>query len=613
MNTSENYNDWFGSEFGTGTTKQQREAVSMFGYDAVFGEQDSERKEDAQPSLSDNAQSSVVLSASEGLRNYKAARATTYEGYCRLVEQLKRMDYYYYQKGEPLVSDQEYEGLRFQALAVEDLHPSWRLPDSPTSTIGNDCIRSYGAGSIPTVKHRTQMLSMAKVAGQDDGERRANLVHWYKRTADTLPMVAEWKYDGISVSLVYVDGELVEASTRGKDGWEGSNITAQVMHLDSVPKHIDAKGRTEVRGELIISDANYQALSAFDKAKTQQAQIVKVLQQTSRCTLAKEQGLEFRPWEVIGNGTEQRHTERMKWAMSQGFLSCPMRTATTWEEVEAIITDMEEEHRTTLGLPTDGIILKLDNDDDRAFYGSTAHHPKWAIAWKWSAQTAGVELLHVGKTRTGKPSLHFAPLIIDGRTIDHVDVKQRDYQNYPFTAGMTIRISIKPGSGSVQFAGFAETGGDNSNEDSPRPSAASTGSTANDEHNAVSREQQEAEERFARAQREAAQRAADKLRKAADIAAAKERKEAKRKARMPFALREVRKQTTVNVVIPHRTEAHQPTLAARRSVKGFFASHKWLKRIGMAAAGAGAVVGLYYTGLLIPIALVGLSMSGIIK
>ena len=607
----QDYNDWFGSEFGTGTTKQQREAVSMFGYDAVFGEQGNELKETGQPVSIQPTQ--AVLTASEGLRNYKAARATTYEGYCRLVEQLKRMDFYYYQMGEPLVSDQEYEGLRFQALAVEDLHPSWTLPDSPTSTIGNDCIRSYGAGSIPTVKHRTQMLSMQKVAGQNDNERRANLINWYKRTADTLPMVAEWKYDGISVSLVYIDGELVEASTRGKDGWEGSNITAQVMHLDSVPKHIDAKGRTEVRGELIISDANYQALSAFDKAKTQQAQIVKVLQQTNRSTLAKEQGLEFRPWEVIGNGTEQRHTERMRWAMSQGFLSCTMRTATTWEEVEAIITDMEEEHRTTLGLPTDGIILKLDNDEDRTFYGSTTHHPKWAIAWKWSAQTADVELLHVGKTRTGKPSLHFAPLIIDGRTIDHVDVKQRDYQNYPFTAGMTIRISIKPGSGSVQFAGFAETDNDNSNEDSPRPSAASTGSTANDEHNAISREQQEAEERFARAQREAAQRAADKQRKAAEVAAAKERKEAKRKARMPFALREERKQTTANVVRPHRTETHQPTLAARSSVKDFFASHKWLKRIGMAAAGAGAMVGLYYTGLLIPIALVGLSMSGLVK
>ena len=178
---------------------------------------------------------------------------------------------------------------------------------------------------------------------------------------------------------------------------------------------------------------------------------------------------------------------------------------------------------------------------------------------------------------------------------------------------MTIRISIKPGSGSVQFAGLAETDNDNSNEDSPRPSAASTGSTANDEHNAISREQQEAEERFAQAQREAAQRAADKLRKAAEVAADRERKEAKRKARMPFALHEKRKQTTANVVRPRRTEAHQPTLAARTSVKGFFASHKWLKRIGMAVAGAGAMVGLYYTGLLIPLALVGLAANGIIK
>ena len=211
MNTSENYNDWFGSEFGTGTTKQQREAVSMFGYDAVFGEQGNELKEAGQPVSIQPTQ--AVLTASEGLRNYKAARATTYEGYCRLVEQLKRMDYYY-QKGEPLVSDQEYEGLRFQALAVEDLHPSWRLPDSPTSTIGNDCIRSYGAGSIPTVKHRTQSVSRCYKAGIiTDEDIHGNLIDILAGRKPGRENEEEFIYFN-AVGLSYVDVELAAAMYR---------------------------------------------------------------------------------------------------------------------------------------------------------------------------------------------------------------------------------------------------------------------------------------------------------------------------------------------------------------------------------------------------------------
>ena len=540
----QDYNDWFDSEFTVGTTKEQREAVNMYGYDAVFDEKGNARQEIGQSVSVQPAQ--AVLTASEGLRNYKAARATTMQGYIELVNRLKQMNHAYYQ-GEPMVTDEEWEGLKLQAMAIEDLHPEWALADSPTRVIGDDTING-----LRRVAHRTPMLSLQKADGRTEQLRHERLRSWYEKTAEGLDIVMEWKYDGNSVSLIYQDGKLIEASTRGKNGKEGSDITAQMALLPSIPNEIAATGRIEVRGEVYIPTSRYNALPEWEKAQTQQAQITSSLRQVREPELAAKQGFEFRVWEVIGNGsstTDERpasdvspyspfHSDRIEWAVEQGFLPVTIHNVKTLDDIERLITQMEQEHDNE-DFPTDGIVIKLDHDDDRNLEGTTAHHPKWAMAWKYAAKTAEVVITAISATRTGKPRLHFAPVTLNGSTFEQVDIRSGELQEYPFAIGDTVRIILKPGSSAIQFAGFAGMGDDNSNEESHKPSVRIGSATA-------------------------------------------------------------------EPVSDH-------ALADRTSVKDFFDSHKWLRRCGMLVAGVAAMGFLYETGLLIPLGLVGLSVNGMIK
>ena len=532
------YNDWFDGEF-VGTTRKQREAVAAFGYDAVFDEEGNERKDvGAQPTIT-ACQSSTVLTASEGLRNYKAARATTLQGYVELVNSMKQMNYAYYQ-GQPMVTDEEWEGLKLQAMAIEDLHPDWALADSPTRTIGDDTING-----LRRVAHRTPMLSLQKADGRTEQLRHDRLKNWYEKTAEGLDIVMEWKYDGNSVSLVYQDGKLIEASTRGKNGKEGSDVTAQLAALPSIPNEIAATGRIEVRGEAYIPTSRYNTLPEWEKAQTQQAQITSALRQTKEPELAAKQGFEFRVWEVIGDMTGTAdgrpasevspyspfHTDRVEWAVEQGFLPVAMHNVKTLEDIERTIAQMEQEHDNE-DFPTDGIVIKLDHDDDRNLEGETAHHPKWAMAWKYAAKTAEVTISAIGTTRTGKPRLYFAPVILNSSTFEQVDVRSGELQEYPFEVGDRVRIILNPGSSAIQFAGFGGIPQDHSESTSIRHT---------------------------------------------------------------------------------KEDSESPTLSARETTIGFFNHHKWLKHVGICAAGIVAVGILYETGLLLPMGLIGLFSCGWLK
>ena len=436
------------NDFFQGTTAKEREMMSLYGESyAMMMEQ--ENRHNAEPS-------EAAMNASEGLRYMKAARLMTQAGYYELVDRLKVMNHAYYQLGEPMVSDAEFDCLLLQAQAVEDLHPEWALPDSPTKVVGNDSVTG-----LPKVYHRTPMLSLSKAAGNTEELKRENLTKWYNGTAEGLNIVAEYKYDGNSVSLVYMDGQLIEASTRGNDGICGSLITAQVSSLPSVPDRIEAKGRVEVRGELYIPTSRYNTLRSWDKAKTQQAQVRKVLQQVSRPTLATEQGFEFRAWEVclicgsnITCTDQSSHTSRMEWAAQQGFAIAPITAVTTLDDILAAIDSMTAD-RDNIDQPTDGIVLKLDDDDDRALYGETAKHPKWAIAWKYPAREITVTVTDVTATASGKPCLHFDAIAIDGTDYTKVDVRSAVMQQYTFHTGDRITIALKPGSSSIQFVGIA--------------------------------------------------------------------------------------------------------------------------------------------------------------
>lgn len=617
-----------------GTTAEERENVSLYGYESVFGAQAQQPK--AEPS-------EAAMTASEGLRYMKAARLMTQAGYYELVDRLKVMNHAYYQLGEPMVSDAEFDCLLLQAQAVEELHPAWTLPDSPTQVVGNDSVTG-----LPKVYHRTPMLSLSKAAGNTEELKRENLTKWFKNTAEGLNIVAEYKYDGNSVSLVYMDGQLIEASTRGNDGTCGSLITAQVSSLPTVPNRIDAKGRVEVRGELYIPTSRYNALLSWDKAKTQQAQVRKVLQQVSRPTLAAEQGFEFRAWEVCSVccddiATPSSHTSRMEWAAQQGFTIAPMTAVATIDDILTVIDRMTAD-RDNIDQPTDGIVLKLDDDDDRAIEGETAKHPKWAIAWKYPAREITVTVTAVTATASGKPCLHFDTITIDGTDYSKVDVRSAAMQQHPFRIGDRITIALKPGSSSIQFTGItndptisvtstncsattepaapvrpavsqqeepeavpsSEATGEITTPADQQPAArpVSCGITATDpsDPDAEALAAFEADyQQCLRAEREriARMEAERQVKAEAEQARLRElQEECRRKAE---AARQQRKQAEA---LRRQQEAEQARKDRRRAI--------W-KGIGYAAAACVACVVIFKTGLLIPLGLIGLATGGIIK
>ena len=195
----------------------------------------------------------------------------TQKDYIALVNQAQRKSYEYYVLSAPTISDTEFDVLVAEIEKAESEHPEWIVPDSPTQCVGSD----LSANGRRQIIHRTPMLSCQKAKNLDElakwvskSEQRMNELTHSNHTGG-YNYVLMWKYDGISCSIVYQDGELVSASTRG-DGRVGQDITEHVKMMGSVPQQLSKiyygegfslKGRIEVRGEICCSKKNLPLLS----------------------------------------------------------------------------------------------------------------------------------------------------------------------------------------------------------------------------------------------------------------------------------------------------------------------------------------------------------------
>ena len=177
----------------------------------------------------------------------------TQKEYIENVNAAKQHSYNYYVLSAPTISDAEFDAIVDAIEQTEREHPEWTLPDSPTQTVGSD----LGGNGRRTISHRTPMLSCQKA--QDTAKVTAWLQKLTKRLGYTPEVMLSWKADGISCSLVYQDGQLIEASTRG-DGPTGQDLIQHVALISTVPQTISGPGRIEVRGEIVCPKANLQGL-----------------------------------------------------------------------------------------------------------------------------------------------------------------------------------------------------------------------------------------------------------------------------------------------------------------------------------------------------------------
>lgn len=353
----------------------------------------------------------------------------TQQDYLWKVDRAKRLSFEYYVLNRPSVSDEVFDGLVAQIEQAEQDHPEWTVADSPTQQVGSD----LNGNGRRTIRHRTPMLSCQKAQTDNKSTNREKLEKWLKATEKAIGhkdfnYCLEWKFDGISCSLVYLNGDLISAATRG-DHFKGQDITEHVMQMISVP-HVLKRGttyhdRVEVRGEVVCFKSTLPVLSDQDgkmykDCRSAAAGLTNQAIVDPQCACLK-----FIPWELDAPlfSCNNSHSESLKLADFHNFtygFNAQVVPAADHNQLFDMIEKMEA-CRDNQPFPVDGIVIKVDDKQLSASLGATEHHPKGSIAYKFAAaktvsRVTRIEVT-VGKTGRRTPVVHFEPVMILGREV----------------------------------------------------------------------------------------------------------------------------------------------------------------------------------------------------
>jgi len=353
------------------------------------------------------------------------------------IEQLKELinyhNYRYYVLDSPEISDAEYDKSMGELKQLEEEHPRFLTPDSPTQRVGAAPVEAFGV-----VEHPVPLLSLGNVFSKEE------LLAWHTRTARLIgeqqfSLVCEHKIDGLAVALTYVDGQLTTGATRG-DGLRGENITQNLRTIRSVPLSVprEAPPRFEVRGEVFLPKAGFNKLNQERAeegqptfANPRNAAAGSVRQLDPRIT-AK------RPLDIYiymlgyaeGKPTPETHWETMEYLKSLGFKVNPNNALlSNIEEVEGYHYTWVEK-RESLPYEADGIVVKLDSLDRQSRLGTVGREPRWAIAYKFPAIQGTTRLkeigISVGRTGTLNPYAILEPVSVGGVTIKQAALHNED-------------------------------------------------------------------------------------------------------------------------------------------------------------------------------------------
>ena len=350
---------------------------------------------------------------------------TLAERVAHLRAEIARHNRAYYVEDAPVIPDADYDALVAELRALEAAHPELRSAASVTETVGAPVTTTPFA----PVVHAEPMLSLDNVFSVED------LAAWGERTARALGadpgavrFAVEPKIDGLALSIVYLDGVLTQAATRG-DGRVGEDVTADVRTIDDVPAALaDAPGRVEVRGEVFLApddflamNARQRALGEHEFANPRNAAAGSLRQKDPAVTASRP--LSFLAYQLAGE-IEARfhaHMDTLARMAEWGFLVAPETRPV--EGVAAMVerSDWFEGHRHDLRYQIDGIVIKLDDLAERARLGSTSRAPRWAIARKLPPEERSTRLesieVSIGRTGRATPYAVLEPVAIAGSTV----------------------------------------------------------------------------------------------------------------------------------------------------------------------------------------------------
>jgi DNA ligase (NAD+) len=352
-----------------------------------------------------------------------------------LRREIERHNYRYHVLDDPEVCDAEYDELLVELRAIEERWPDLVTPDSPTQRVGGKARDGFA-----TVRHETPMRSLLSIFAEDEMRRFHETCREELGLRD-VPLVAEPKYDGVSIEIVYDRGRLVSAATRG-DGTTGEDVTANVRTIKEVPLRLhEGKGKVPehlvVRGEVLMlkkefAGLNRQAEEAGEKvfANPRNASAGTLRQLDPRITAARPLRIFF--WEIAPSSSWRPPTQRecLEAMRSMGLKTCPeSRTVATLEEAIKWHHELEA-RRDDLPYEIDGCVFKVNRLADHERLGMRSANPRWAVAYKFTPRqktTRVVEILpSVGRTGAVTPVATLEPVEIGGVTVTHVSLHNQD-------------------------------------------------------------------------------------------------------------------------------------------------------------------------------------------
>ncbi|WP_434137225.1 NAD-dependent DNA ligase LigA [Photobacterium leiognathi] len=352
-----------------------------------------------------------------------------------LREQLDYHGHRYYVEDNPEIPDAEYDRMMQQLLKIEAEHPEWVTVDSPSQRVGGTALEGF-----TQVKHEIAMLSLDNAFNDDDLRAFQKRLQDRLRSGSELSYCCEPKLDGLAVSLMYENGFLVQAATRG-DGATGENITHNVRTIRAIPLKLqgtDWPARLEVRGEVFMPKKGFEALNekALKKgektfANPRNAAAGSLRQLDPKITATRP--LSFYAYAVgVVEGRELAETqyERLCQLKAWGLPMCPeIRKVDSIEEVIAYHQSIGEK-RQSLGYEIDGVVIKVDDIDTQQQLGFVARAPRWAIAYKFPAQEEMTVLnnveFQVGRTGAITPVAKLEPVFVGGVTVSNATLHNAD-------------------------------------------------------------------------------------------------------------------------------------------------------------------------------------------
>jgi DNA ligase (NAD+) len=354
----------------------------------------------------------------------------------RLAKKIAEHDRLYYQEDAPVISDADYDALRLRLEAIEQRFPELAGPESPTAKVGAAALEKFGK-----VRHRVPMLSLSNAFSNDEVvDFVARVRRFLKIGAEAaLEITAEPKIDGLSISLRYDNGVLIEAATRG-DGYEGENVTANVKTITGVPHRLAGRNipaSIDIRGEIYMRQEDFLKLNESQKqaggktfANPRNAAAGSLRQLDAKITASRPLRFFAYSWGVakpLPADTQFDVCQAFKqWGLPVNKL---MIVCTSAEELFEHYRQLEQE-RASLGYDIDGVVYKVNRIDYQERLGFISRAPRWGLAHKFTAEKAmtileGIEI-QVGRTGAMTPVARLKPVTVGGVVVANATLHNED-------------------------------------------------------------------------------------------------------------------------------------------------------------------------------------------